>query len=400
MIFYGTLGKILIKWGVDDTGGIQNDLLAGDGGIISTEPIHSLQRIAERICADPALAEQVRSGSDEELVFWFGLDSEKTDTADPAPEDLRRAVQAHLHRFGNRCVNELKLETITPLQEPQLLVRLIREYAALGPSGPAQKNGTRRRQAEDKVMARIKFHPLRRAIFRPVLALARRLVRNRENLRFERTRLFGVVRRIFLAIGDRFASESIIDHPRDVFYLTKEEIFSFIEGTAVTPDLKSLIAIRKKDFEGWKSDHPPDRFDTFGMVYHANTFAPRPSAASGDESGDLLKGTGCCPGVIRGTVRKVQDPTRAEGLRGNIMVAKRTDPGWAAVFPIIQGMIIERGSLLSHSAIVAREMSIPTVVGVKGCFDRLKDGETVELDGTSGTIRRIDLETDYGGEMP
>lgn len=394
MIFYGTLGKILAAWKVDAAGGLQNDLLAGEGGIISTEPIRSLQEITNRICSDPAAADRVRSRSDEDLVSWFGLDAEKTTSKDQAPEDLARAVQTHLHRFGNRCVNELKLETVSPIQDPRILVRLIREYTALGLFDmDASDEGTRRRQAEAAVMRKIKYHPHRRIVFRFVLAWARRLVRNRENLRFERTRLFGVVRRIFLALGDRLAAEGIIDHPRDVFYLTKEEVFSYIEGTSVTPDLTSMIAIRKRDFEGWKSDHPPDRFDSFGMVYHANAFAPRAaSTPTSEEDGDLLKGTGCCPGVIRGIVQKVQDPTRADGLRGKIMVAKRTDPGWASVFPIIRGMIIERGSLLSHSAIVAREMSIPTVVGVKGGFDRLEDGETVELDGTSGIIRRIETE--------
>jgi pyruvate,water dikinase len=68
------------------------------------------------------------------------------------------------------------------------------------------------------------------------------------------------------------------------------------------------------------------------------------------------------------------------------MVAQQTDPGWIVLFPSISGLIVEKGSLLSHSAIVAREMGIPAVVGVKNATRLLRDGDRVRLDGSTGTI--------------
>lgn len=79
----------------------------------------------------------------------------------------------------------------------------------------------------------------------------------------------------------------------------------------------------------------------------------------------------------------------AGDLGGRILVAERTDPGWTLLFPAAAGILVERGSLLSHSAIVAREMAIPCVVSVPGLMSALRDGEVVEMDGTAGTIRRI-----------
>jgi pyruvate,water dikinase len=61
------------------------------------------------------------------------------------------------------------------------------------------------------------------------------------------------------------------------------------------------------------------------------------------------------------------------------------------IFPLVTGMIMERGSLLSHSAIVARELGIPAVVGVEDACNWLNDGDWVELDGASGTIRRLEI---------
>jgi pyruvate,water dikinase len=88
-------------------------------------------------------------------------------------------------------------------------------------------------------------------------------------------------------------------------------------------------------------------------------------------------------------VRIVRDPRAATIRHGEILVAQRTDPGWVMIFPLVTGMIMERGSLLSHSAIVARELCIPAVVGVEDACRWLRDGDWVELDGARGTIRKL-----------
>jgi pyruvate,water dikinase len=104
-------------------------------------------------------------------------------------------------------------------------------------------------------------------------------------------------------------------------------------------------------------------------------------------AGDL-QGIGCCPGVVRAPARVVRDPSRPGTLAGHILVAERTDPGWTLLFPLASGLLVERGSLLSHSAIVAREIGLPCVVGIPGLLESLSDGEVVEMDGAAGTVRR------------
>jgi pyruvate,water dikinase len=74
------------------------------------------------------------------------------------------------------------------------------------------------------------------------------------------------------------------------------------------------------------------------------------------------------------------------GIVGEILVAQRTDPGWVTMFPAFRGILIERGSVLSHSAIVAREMGIPTIVGVTGLTARVRTGQRVRMDGGKGTV--------------
>jgi pyruvate,water dikinase len=100
-----------------------------------------------------------------------------------------------------------------------------------------------------------------------------------------------------------------------------------------------------------------------------------------------LHGTPCCPGVVEGTVRVVETLADAAGINGDILVTSRTDPGWVPLFPSCSGLLIERGSLLSHSAVVARELGLPTIVGVNGgLMKRLQTGDRVRIDAGKGEI--------------
>jgi pyruvate,water dikinase len=74
---------------------------------------------------------------------------------------------------------------------------------------------------------------------------------------------------------------------------------------------------------------------------------------------------------------------------GEVLVAERTDPGWVVLFSVAAGVLVERGSVLSHSAIIAREMAIPTIVAIPGVTRWLRDGDRVRLDGRSGIVRRL-----------
>jgi phosphoenolpyruvate synthase/pyruvate phosphate dikinase len=107
------------------------------------------------------------------------------------------------------------------------------------------------------------------------------------------------------------------------------------------------------------------------------------------ETGEERSGLGCCPGVVRGKVRVITNPRGAELHHGEILVAERTDPGWIMLFPSASGLLVERGSLLSHSAIVAREMGIPAIVSITDVTRWLQTGDEVELDGGSGLVRRL-----------
>jgi pyruvate,water dikinase len=84
----------------------------------------------------------------------------------------------------------------------------------------------------------------------------------------------------------------------------------------------------------------------------------------------------------------VSDP-QSRFERGEILVAERTDPGWIVLFPAAAGILVERGSVLSHAAIVSRELGIPSVVSITGLTRWLRDGDLVEFDGRTGRVTRL-----------
>jgi pyruvate,water dikinase len=250
-----------------------------------------------------------------------------------------------------------------------------------------------RQQAEAKAERALRRKPIRRFLFRRVLNAARQRVQTRENLRFERTRVFGRVRRILVELGRRLYGEQILDSPSDVFYLELHELLGFVEGHATTTNLRDLAATRQREFaQHRKASTPADRFHTYGAVHVGHSFAgAQPIEA--DDTPATWRGTGCASGVVRGKARIIHDPTTVELNGDEILVAEHTDPGWVILFPAARGVLVERGSLLSHSAIVAREMGVPTIVGLPGITRAVEDGQWLEMDGAAGTVRRVDDES-------
>lgn len=384
MIWFGMLQKQCEPFTSGGNPNLHNDLLCGSNDIISVQPVHRSIAIAARIAALPALRDLFVTKNEHAIHETLSASN------DPEFAGVKAEIDRYIADFGERCVGELKLETISYGQEPARFVKVLKSYVETGITG-SQFSGDRedviRTNAEREIARHLKGKTMGRWKMQLTLRYTRELVSARENLRYERTRAFGIVREIFTYIGKRFYADGLLGNARDIFYLTKEEIFSYIEGTAVTQDMKALVALRQKAFRHYQQLGPlSERFATYGVPYDGNDFfnIDRVEIPEGD-----LKGVGCSPGRVTGRVRVVTDPAEVSSLNGDILVTTSTDPGWVTLFPGASGIIVERGSLLSHSAIVSREMGKPCIVGVTGLLKSLKTGDEIEMDGSTGIIRTI-----------
>ena len=376
MIYYGTLQKLGTKYKVSENASIHNDLLSGSGDIISTEPVRRIIQIAAVIEKHPKLKKIILDDGEQEI--FEAISSERF-------SEVKVLVDEYLEIFGERCVGELKLETVTYKQNPLLFIRILKSYVEQGVPKDTWNAGNMsiRTEAENTVNIALAHSFSKRRIYSYVLRKSRTLISARENLRYERTRAFGIVRRIFCALGDRFYESGMIADARDIFYLTKEEIFAYIEDQSKTGDLKEIIALRKKEYKTFEMEDAPERIRTNIADYSKITFD---TVASSDLSDERIHGIPCCAGIVRGRVRVIRDPKETATLGGDILVTSSTDPGWITLFPSASAILVERGSLLSHSAIVSREMGKPCIVGITGLLKSLKTGDMIEMNGGTGEI--------------
>lgn len=366
MIAFGLAQKTMEKAGGDDGRAFLSNMLIGQGDIVSAEPARLIREMGGMVRGKPELVGRLAKAD--------------LSAVDAVPE-LRAAFDRYIAKFGDRCTQELKLESRTLHEDPAQVLMAI--------SAAASTRGTEAAKEDERDLREIVPELGKRVMARWLLDWAKARVRDRENLRFERTRLFGRVRRIFLALGARLTEAGVLHSPRDVFCLTVEELLGAVEGAAVTGDLRALVKLRQAEWDAQvRRPDPPERFSARG-AHVVGVASLSAQAAAPAEAGETRKGLACCKGVVTAKVRVIEDP-RVEALSpGEILVARHTDPGWIAVFANAAGVIAERGSLLSHSAIVAREMGVPCVVSLKGVTQWLRTGDVVRLDGGAGTVERI-----------
>ncbi len=359
MIAFGASRNLLQRWLGDDGLLLHNDVMIGQGDIVSAEPAQRIARMG-RIAAEHGIAR-------EQMGTHHALEAE---------------LASYLAKFGDRCTEELKLESIPLTEDPAQLLSAI---AANAQRPPAQHTA-----APDPDWARL-FHgrPIRARLAKWSVGWAKSRVRDRENLRFERTRLFGRARQVFLAMGREFAARDLCDQPRDIFYLTVADIIGAIEGYGLSPNLRGLINLRKGEDDASASrEDPPERIEVRGPAILPGTSHQADEEIC--ETGRSRTATGCSAGEVTATARIIRDPRTESLAPGEILVARHTDPGWIAVFSSASAIVVERGSLLSHSAIVARELGIPCVVGLTGATRWVEDGEMLHVDGATGVVRKHD----------
>jgi pyruvate,water dikinase len=318
------------------------------GVLESLEPLRALRRFA--VDAPPELATM---DDDDARSFVRG------------PGEYPARLRAYLEEYGDRCFEELKLESVTLRQDPALLVRLL-VAGALGPiAEPAPQT-----QPRDPVL-------------RLLVARSRSAIAGRESSRLDRTRVYGMARDLVVRSGELAARAGRLDAPRDVFWLTLDEAFSD-EG-----DLRGAIAARRLDQAAFALLPYYRRLIFTGEPFDRRPTASVTLAAAVDATPGRFTGTAVSGGTVTGPVRIVTDPGAVRPGTGDVLVTTMTDPGWVFLLAGAAAVIAERGSPLSHTAIVARELGVPMVVGVHQATRLLRDGDVVEVDGTAGIVRVV-----------
>ena len=379
-VFAAAVRCQLRKVGLDEN--VFGGLMAGDMELESTAPVRSMLAMAEVVRRDPMLSQQLNETLTMSRDDFCGRRLEEL----LDNEELVSGLRHHLEQFGDRSLEELKLESACFRDDPQSLLRLISTYAASDVD--MEKLDEHRLKTKAKAVARLRGalrgRPLRRLLIGWTLSLARRSIRYRESSRLDRARAFGIVRAIFRSLGKNLADEGALNDPGDVFYLTVDEVLGFITGTSVNETLLGLVVQRKADRERYQSFSPAERIRSQGTV-RLNVVPPKVQTQARHDNG-TLHGTGCSAGLVTAEAVVVHDPANAGDIQGKVLIAEMTDPGWVFLMVSAAGLVVEQGSLLSHTAIIGRELGVPTVVGVEGATELIRNEQIIKVNGQTGEI--------------
>ena len=287
------------------------------------------------------------------------------------------------------------------LEMPELLLETVR--AAVAEHDPVA-TGDPGRDPEAAVEAadgiRRAVPPASRATFDDLVAEARLVHRLRdERAVYCDVWANGLMRRALLAAGDRLAGRGFLDRPAHLVDATWAETRSLLDrGQGPSAhDLAERARYREESVadevpallgQPTRSPVPtewlhPDAARTeraFRTYLAAMSGAPEENRAESS-----VQGQGASPGLFEGRARVVQDASDLGRVReGDVLVTVATTPAFNVVLPLVGAIVTDRGGMLSHAAIVAREYGIPAVVGSGDATRRIPDGARVRVDGGSG----------------
>ncbi len=366
-VFTGLLKSEIKKSGVTEYEKKVNEFISGISNIESMKPIRAMIRLADydRNVLDELNCLQTEKELEEKLLDY--------------PE-FKEKFYEYISLYGDRSPEELKMETVTFRESPLLLMKKISELSSDKDIFERTKKSLldESEKSAESIAVDIKKRKKRIQYFAEKASVG---IMNREISRLNRTRIYGMVRSMFLRAGEIFYESGKIQNIRDIFYLTKNEIFNGKPDT-----FAEIIEKRKCDYNGFyelpafsRIIFSDKEFDK--KIIRTDTV----SIIASDEK--ILCGTPSSAGITKGEAVVVKDACNPPNTKGKIIVAKMTDPGWVFLLSNSKGIISEKGSLLSHTAIISRELKIPAVVGVKNASELIKDGDIIELDGNSGTIK-------------
>jgi pyruvate,water dikinase len=193
-----------------------------------------------------------------------------------------------------------------------------------------------------------------------------------------------MVRSMTLRWGEIYQEQGIIENQNDIFYLSLEEIKSLILDKKSMTD---VIGKRKDDYRLYECLPAYNRIIFMGKEFnksHTNVNMKKFYTDAKE-----LRGIPCSNGKVKGEVLVIANVNDVKDVKDKILVTKMTDPGWVFLLATAKGIISEKGSLLSHTAIISRELGIPSIVGVANLLNTVKSGDIIEMDGTTGNITII-----------
>jgi len=301
--------------------------------------------------------------------------------------EARDAISVFLATYGMRCSGEIDITRTRWREQPAVLVPMILGNIDHFEAGEAKRRFAgglaRAKAAEQDVLRRLRALPdghSKAARAQVEISRMRAFIGYREYPKYAWVGRLDVHRRALLREASRLVERGLIGRIDDIFYLRFDELVELVGTQEADPE---RIAERRAGFALHELLTPPrvltsDGEALFGTFGHEGLHS------------NNIPGLGVSGGAMEGRARVIIDPAGLGVDRGDILVTAYTDPSWTPLFLTIAGLVTEAGGQMSHGAVVAREYGLPAVVAVRDATRRIRDGERIRIDGSSGLVTLLE----------
>jgi len=344
-------------------------LLAGGTPSVTAQQGYDLMALAETAERHPEVRAWL-TGPDRDDDGWRKLDGN---------HPFRQEFAAFLDRYGHRGVYESYWRHQRWHEASGYLFDTIAGLIGTRAADVRARQEKAREQAWQRAQKVVPWHA--RLMLKFFVNAAVRDSNQRELARSTFAALSDAVRGQLLHLGRNLVDRGALADAAHIMELTLSEIGLALRGTTRAEGIANRVADRLAQRAYWETAPAPDVIQVDGP--------PLAVAASTEPSGGKVRiGVAVGAGVARGVARVIRDPREGTRLnQGEILVAPSTDPAWTPLFLKAGGLVMETGGYLSHGAIVAREFAIPAVVNMPGILEQIRDGDVIEVDGSTGRVQ-------------
>ncbi len=351
---YATVFTWALRWVVMDLGGLSYSdflcLLSANTDNITTNIELEMRKLTESVKNNETVLERFLNRSPEQLVGSL-------------PRPLQEKFDIFLSKYGCRARHRtlyLKRWAEAPEEVLGMMAALL--------GNPVKGGKAENARPDDPVMIIRRKLPWRlRFVLRPLLKFTCNFLNLREDLRFLLDKILYLVRQSVITLGKHTGLGE------GVLFLTQSELDQVVDGSIDFKDARLLADAGRDAFL--------KQSDVYTFYIDGRPMDELPSNAK------IMRGIGTSPGRATGRARIVDDPTKHPIQKGDILVAKNTDPGWTPILRIVSGIVVEEGGILNHCSIVARELGIPAVVGVRQATRKIPENALITIDGGFGAVQ-------------